>query len=147
MLFFESFRKILRESDDATVYDKFNLRGKDQRSKDRTKRYADHRRRARVGDLSVGDRILCRQSTKSKKKAPFHTNPFTVVAVKGSMITAERSGNRIARNAFFIKIVNQPMLASTGNPSWKNAAGDLEAAATEIVRFCSQLGICMGIIL
>jgi hypothetical protein len=127
-MFSESFRTRFPESDNTTTADKFGLGERDQKSKDQMKCYADHRRRARAKDLSIGDCVLIRQPTKSKTMPPFDPDPFTVIAVKGSMITVERKGKRITRNASLFKQFNSPTSTPTKNPTWpdETATNELE---------------------
>lgn len=44
---------------------------------------------------------------------PFDPDPLIVILMKGSMITVERSGKPLARNALFFKKVDLPMSSLT----------------------------------
>ena len=117
LLFSRSFRTRFPESADPATKDKFGFNERDQRSKDQMKSYADHRRRARVNDLAVGDCVLIRQPAKSKVTPPFDPDPFTVIEVKGSMITVQRKGKRITRNTSFFKKFNHPLQTPIEHPT------------------------------
>ena len=79
----------------------------DAKSKSIMKRYADERRRAKQHSFDVGDEVLLDESKsktmRNKKKHRFSRQPFVVRAVKGSMVTAERNGSELVRDASFFK--------------------------------------------
>ena len=67
--------------------------------------YADKRRKTAPSSFRPGDIVLVRQSKKDKLTSPFDPLPYRIVAVKGSMITAERDGKTVTRNSSFFKLM------------------------------------------
>lgn len=52
---------------------------------------------------------------------PFDTDPFTVITVKRSMITVDRKGKQIARNAF---VFNRPTSTTTKSATWQETVDE-----------------------
>lgn len=75
------------------------LKKRDAAAKNKMKEYADKRRRAKPSELKVGDGVLVRQDPRNKLTPHYHPEPYKVVEKKGAMITAERKGHRVTRNA------------------------------------------------
>ncbi|CAB3977860.1 Hypothetical predicted protein [Paramuricea clavata] len=72
------------------------------------KRNADKSANAKEVDIKVGDTVLVRQTKKNKWSTRFDPKPYCVTRVKGTMITATRSGHYITRNiSFFKKVLQQ----------------------------------------
>eukprot|EP00794_Sanderia_malayensis_P019767 gene19767-biopygen16415 len=76
-------------------------------NKEKARKYANERRRAKESHLQVGDTVLIKQTKTNKLSTNFGTTPYTVISVKGSRITAERNGHKITRNASFFKRINE----------------------------------------
>lgn len=80
------------------------LRKRDAKTKLKAKTYADKRRRACESDIKEGDTVLARQKKTTKFQTKFGAKRYRVVAVKGSMVTAEaEDGHRWTRDASFFK--------------------------------------------
>lgn len=77
----------------------------DQRAKQRMKEHADHKNRARPSILKPGDIVLCRQNIKGKLMTPYGSKPYTIVKIRGSMVTAARPGHEITRNSSHFKLL------------------------------------------
>jgi hypothetical protein len=75
----------------------------DQNAKCKRNEYADKRRHARIPQLAVGDCVLVRQEKQNKLTPQFDPNPYTITAVKGTMITATRADHCITRNSSHFK--------------------------------------------
>ena len=74
--------------------------------KEKGNTYAYQRRRAKTSLLQVGDKVLVKQRKMNKFSTNFNTTPYTIVAVRGSRLTAENNGHSITRNASFFKKFN-----------------------------------------
>ena len=68
----------------------------------------DKNRNVRTSTLCVGDTVLVRQKKLNKLSTPFDPLPYTIVQMKGSMVTAKRDGTNkwITRNSSFFKKVS-----------------------------------------
>ena len=76
--------------------------------KERLKEAADRRRRVAEHQFAIGDRVwLCKEGKLLKKTEPFYwPDPFVVVAVHGSLVTARNREKEVTRNSsFFRKVV------------------------------------------
>ena len=88
-------------------FDDPGVREHDSRSKARQKGYADNHRNVKEFNFTVGDNVLVKQKKINKLTPPFNPNPYIIVKINGSMITAQSStaGTLITRNSsFFNKI-------------------------------------------
>ena len=56
------------------------------------KDYADKRRNARESLIVVGDQVLLKQSKADVLTLAFDPRPFSVIGVKGNMVTVKRGG-------------------------------------------------------
>ena len=86
---------------------------KDQEAKARMSAYADLKRRTKPHSLKVGDHTLVKQRIQNKASPRFEPVPYTILDVKGSMITAKRTTDQklVTRNSssFFKKLPNPLM--------------------------------------
>ncbi|XP_062577717.1 uncharacterized protein K02A2.6-like [Saccostrea cucullata] len=80
---------------------------KDQKEKEKMKRYADIRRGALDHKLQPGDKVLVKQQKQDKLSTPYSPEPYEVVKQKGSMITAKNDNKEVTRNASFFKKINE----------------------------------------
>ena len=78
----------------------------DSKAKDAMKNYADVKRRTAVSDVNIDDLVLVRQRKQNKLSTPYDRSPFHVVRKKGTMITAQRNGKYLTRNASHFKILH-----------------------------------------
>ena len=69
------------------------------------KTYADRRNHAATRLIKVEDRVLVKQDTINKLSTYFNNKPYTVIAVKGTMITAKRNTHQITRNSSGMKTI------------------------------------------
>ncbi|CAB4028593.1 Hypothetical predicted protein [Paramuricea clavata] len=90
------------------------IRSRDEKNKSTMKSYRDKRNRAKSNSITLGDTVLLRQPQLSKLSTPFDPEPFRVVAVKNSMITARNKLRTITRNSSFFK-KNTPSPCSSRN--------------------------------
>ena len=66
------------------------IRQRDAAKKKQMKEYVDKRRNAWENLLVVGDQVLLKQSKADVLTPPFDPRPFSVIGVKGSMVTVKR---------------------------------------------------------
>ena len=101
------------------------LQATDHRAKERMKENADRRNRARLTVFKPGDTVLCRQLIKGKLMTPYHAKPYIVVKVKGSMITAARSGHEVTRNSSHFKRIASSVPTGS-DPAMSDEEDDLD---------------------
>ena len=108
LLFNRSIRtKLPQHGTTSTPIDKHDIATEnDHKSKSQMKMYADKARHTRKRQINVGDVVLCRQQKVNKFSTKFSPNPYKVIKVKGSTITAQRHSNQITRNISYFKRVN-----------------------------------------
>nr|XP_039266337.1 uncharacterized protein K02A2.6-like [Styela clava] len=96
------FPEVIKVADDK------ELRECDSKQKTIQKRYADKRLCTRpASQLHIGDMVLVRQRRYNKLTPAYNPEPMTVVAVKGSMVTARSPGlGNKTRNISQFKKVN-----------------------------------------
>jgi hypothetical protein len=82
-----------------------DLHHTDAAYKKRMKEYADKRRRTKEHTILVGDWVLLKKEKKLMRKTePFYeTEPYRVIAVNYSMITARNQRHAVTRNCAFFK--------------------------------------------
>merc|ERR1712002_1113381 len=103
LLFGRSIRTRLPEStrdppDDASV------RNRDEQKKSQMKNYADTHRPTRTKVLEIGDKVLVRRDgIIPKHLSSYLPVPFTVIHIRGSLVTVERDSHRITRNISRLK--------------------------------------------
>ena len=69
------------------------------------KKYADmHKKKRPI--FEIGDIVLCRQKTPTKHTPYFNTEPYTITAIKGTMVTAKNTTHTITRNESYFKWFN-----------------------------------------
>ena len=79
----------------------------DDKNKQKMKKNADITNHAKPRDITTGDIILFRQKKCNKLMTPFNPKPYTVVAVKGTMVTAKRQDHEITRNLSHFKLIGK----------------------------------------
>ena len=82
------------------------VREKHDAGKMKQKLYADEKRKAKDKKVEIGDKIMVKQK-KSTLKTPWDPEPFKVVGVEGSRVTAERGDQRKVRAKNNIKVVKE----------------------------------------
>ena len=85
---------------------------KDQEAKARMNAYADLKRRTKRQCLNVGDHTLVKQRIQNKASPRFEPVSYTILDVKGSMITAKRTTDQklVTRNSSFFKKLPNPLM-------------------------------------
>jgi hypothetical protein len=63
------------------------------------KEYADTAAKAKPHNFQVGDTVLVRQKRVNKLSSPYNKHPYTIVKIKGSMITGRNTTSYITRNS------------------------------------------------
>ena len=78
---------------------------KDRASKENMIEYANNKRKVKPHNLSIGDQVLVKQKKINKFSTPFNPKPFSIIKIKGSMITAKsvQQNNTITRNSSHFK--------------------------------------------
>ena len=69
-----------------------DLRRRDRKAKAKMKAYSDTCHHAAPYPLRPGDMVLCSQPRHNKLTTAYNPKPYRVTTVKGSMVTAERTG-------------------------------------------------------
>ena len=82
------------------------VQSNDKKAKENMKMYADVKRRAEPSQIEMEDLVLARQRKQNKLTTPYDPSPFRVVRKKGTMITAQRNGKYITRNASHFKALH-----------------------------------------
>ncbi|ESO96580.1 hypothetical protein LOTGIDRAFT_174811 [Lottia gigantea] len=84
---------------------------KDTKKKGEIKEYADQKRHVKPHKFIVGNPVLVKIKKKCKLTTPYDPQPYVVVRVKGTMITATRlsDGKSITRNASHFKLLEIPI--------------------------------------
>ena len=80
-----------------------DVRGRDCEQKEKMKYHADKKQNVKASGLEVGDNVLIKTVGVRKSLNPYEPEPLKIVDKKGSMITAEKNGQRITRNSSFFK--------------------------------------------
>lgn len=78
----------------------------DLKKKEKMKVYADTATNGRPHTLQVGDTVLARQRRQNKLSSPYNKHPYTIVQIKGSMITARNATSYITRNSSQFKKIS-----------------------------------------
>ena len=84
------------------------VRDFNNRAMARSKAYQDQKRHTKPCSLSLGDTVLVRQQKRNKLTPFYNPAPYRVIAIKGSMVTAQRGGLQIVRNSSFFKQIPPP---------------------------------------
>ena len=87
-----------------------DIRDRDQKAKDKMKSNAEKNKTLTKKSIEVGDYVLLkRDGTLKTHLNPYHSVPYKVTKVKGSMITATNEDRCVTRNiSFFKPVVHQP---------------------------------------
>uniref|UniRef100_A0A0A9Z8X2 30S ribosomal protein S2 n=1 Tax=Lygus hesperus TaxID=30085 RepID=A0A0A9Z8X2_LYGHE len=78
------------------------------------KKYVDNRRHAKHHSIEEGDKALVRQPKVNKYTTNFDPNPYNVIAIKGTQVTAVRDGKTLVRNASMFKRIPNPTEENSG---------------------------------
>jgi hypothetical protein len=80
---------------------------RDQRMKEKCRKYADRYQHAKVSEFILGDNVMFKWNRTSKFQPLFDHFPYKVVSIKASMLTVERDGHRVTRNSRFFKKISE----------------------------------------
>ena len=83
----------------------YPIRQRDAAKKKQMKEYADKRRNARESLIVVGDQVLLKQSKADVLTPAFGPRPFSVIGVKGNMVTVKRGREIKSRNSSHCKLL------------------------------------------
>eukprot|EP00794_Sanderia_malayensis_P017917 gene17917-19694_t len=75
------------------------------------KQNADGNNLAKESMISVGDLVIVKQRKQNKFSTKFNPNPYTVIAKKGTMITAENQNHQITRNISHCKKIGNDSIS------------------------------------
>ena len=75
----------------------------DHQWKTKMKEYTDRRRHVKEPTIAVGDIVLMKKRNRDKFSTRYEPNPFQVISVKGTQVTAERSGLQRTRHISYFK--------------------------------------------
>lgn len=75
----------------------------DHQRKAKMKEYADRRRRVKEPTIAVGVIVLMKQAKRDKFSTRYEPSPYQVISVKGTQVTAERSGLQRTRHISYFK--------------------------------------------
>jgi len=93
----------------------------DAKAKAIQKKYNDLHTKQR-NPFKVGNTVLCKQKRHNKFSPYFNHIPYTITAIKGTMITAENHIHSTTRNESYFKCYNGPTLTPTQVLSVPNIA-------------------------
>lgn len=100
--------------------DDSEVRAADESNKLKAKLYADVHRHAKQHKLSKGDTVLLRRPRPLSCESMYDPDPYKVIHVQGSCITALRKGKKVMRNSCFFKKVPERAVAQSDD-DWEVA--------------------------
>ena len=84
-----------------------DLQKRDSDNKAKMKKAADSKSYVKQSTLKEGDVVLVKPAIRRRKTDPaYGEQPYRVIQIKGSMVTAERGNHKVTRNTSFFKRVN-----------------------------------------
>lgn len=101
-------------------------RDNDQKRKATMKSYTDSKRHATPSQIQVGDTVLVKQPKLNKFTTQFDSTPLTVVAVNGSLVTAERPNKRVTRNSSHFKLFHGKVTHEDSSEDPSNSEEELD---------------------
>ena len=121
LVFNRPLKTKLPEISHCSIHDDHVLRHRDCTAKQRQELYSDQRRRARPSKVQEGDQVIIRWRQLNKAMHRFNPQPYKVVDVNGSMITAlsQTDGREVTRNYLFTKRL-QPESSTTSDTRGEN---------------------------
>ena len=78
-------------------------RENDRKAKERMKKEYDQRMGAREPQIQVGMKVLLKVERKRKADPRWDPQPYTITAIKGTMVTAKRGDVEVTRNSSWFK--------------------------------------------
>ncbi|CAF1016621.1 unnamed protein product [Brachionus calyciflorus] len=76
----------------------------DKDAKTKMKDYDDKRFRTKTSSFKIGDAVIVKQTRNDKSYSVYDPNPYRIIKINGSMITASRENHEITRNSSFFKL-------------------------------------------
>jgi len=104
--------------DDARKTDKIN--------KCKMKKYFDDRHSAKPSQLKIGDTVIVQKPRTNKLSSFYDPRPYTITAINGSMITAERENHTITRNSSHFKKIHYTNQSMSSNSDRKEEEEDFD---------------------
>ena len=84
-----------------------DVQKRDSDNKAKMKKAADSKSYVKQSTLKEGDVVLVKPAIRRRKTDPAYCEqPYRVIQIKGSMVTAERGNHKVTRNSSFFKRVN-----------------------------------------
>lgn len=84
------------------------VKQQDELAKSKIKQYADKKLHTKTANFEIGDMVLTKQHKLVKSDSNFDHNPYKIIEINGSMITATQGNNKkITRNSSFFRKTNQ----------------------------------------
>ncbi|XP_060776523.1 uncharacterized protein LOC132885998 [Neoarius graeffei] len=108
------------------------LRTRDREAKAKMKTYSDTCQHARPHPFQPGDMVLCSQPRHNKLTPAYNPKPYKVTTVKGTMVTAERSGHSVTRNSSFFKKLS-PTLHDTAAEEEDDVTPDVTTGTAPVL--------------
>ena len=99
--------------DKSNVDVRREVRNRDSSKKQQWKAYRDNRRNVCNSHIEMGDQVLIKQKRNNMLTPYYDPIPFTVIGIKGSMITAAREGEIKCRNSSHFKRLRRRDLIET----------------------------------
>ena len=84
-------------------------RQNDRINKQKIAQYANKYQNTKTSDLKVGDTVLYRWKRSNKHQTPMDPNPYKIIDIKHSMITATRSNHKLVRDVERFKKVSSKL--------------------------------------
>ena len=104
---------------------------KDAEAKRKMKEHADKDKRAQRSTIEIGDKVLVHQRKHNKFSTRFDPSPYTVVDIKGAMVTAARNEKYVTRNISLFKRVDSSMKAPEADDSDESNLDEEETTLEE----------------
>ena len=76
----------------------------DAKAKAKIKAHADKKKQ--TSTIKVGDLVLVHQRKQNKLSTRYNLYPFSVIRIKGTMVTARRKDKYITRNSSHFKVIS-----------------------------------------
>ena len=97
--------------------DPTSIKHRDQLAKAKIKTYAERRVYVTSSNIATGDKVLVRRNpSRSSSGTPYSPKPFVVTTRKGTMVTVEREGTKITKNASFFKKLKPDVQVTAREP-------------------------------
>ena len=119
-----------------------DLIARDFKKKEHMNSYVSQKYGTKARTLSMGDAVLVRQERRNKMTPVYDPKPYRVTAVKGSMITAPRSGHSVTRNSSFSKLITRTLFSTQPQDPGSSDDGDLHEGPSTHCTCSEPTGSC-----